>query len=99
TVCYVGIVPVAAVALLAATALFRRRRPAEPWAVFAVVGVAALVTALPVVQQWVAKLPGTFLRSPSRQVYVTTFALALALGAAVDLALRAAAPRRWAAGV
>jgi hypothetical protein len=93
TVCYVGIAPLAAVVLLTVIALLRRRRPREPWPFFAAVGIAALVTALPLLQQWIARLPGTLVRSPSRQLYVTTFALALALGAAVDLAWR----YRWAA--
>ena len=93
TVCYEGIAPLLALALLAARALIRRRGPAGPWLFITVAGIVALATALPVVQNLMAKLPGTLVRSPSRQVYVTTFALAMALGAAVEVALRAGP--RW----
>jgi len=83
TVCYVGLVPLAAAALLAAGAWRRRRMPSAPWPFFAVVGAAALVIALPAVQRVMSLIPGTFLRSPARQVYLTTFALSVGAGAAI----------------
>jgi hypothetical protein len=64
---------------------------AAPWGFFAVAGLLALVTALPAVQPIVDALPGTFVRSPARQLYVTTFCLALALGLATDVFVRRAA--------
>ena len=101
TVCYVGWLPLLAAAALLARAIARRQRPGAPAVFFAAAGVLALVTALPAAQELIQRVPGTLLRSPSRQVYVTTFALALAAGAAVDLLARRAGSlgrRRWAAG-
>jgi hypothetical protein len=101
TVCYVGLAPLLAAVFLLARRIVRGRRglgwlPETPWRFFALFGVLALVTALPAVQDVVKLLPGTILRSPSRQVYVTTFALALAVGVAADVVLRQAlAQPRW----
>jgi hypothetical protein len=93
TVCYVGLAPLLAVLALVGLASVGRRIPRGPWLFLTIAGVLALATALPAVQDVASKLPGTLLRSPSRQVYVTILAVALALGAAVDLLLRAPAKR------
>jgi hypothetical protein len=94
TVCYAGLLPLAAAAALALRAAVARRVPAAPWVFVAVVGAGALLLAL--------GRPGsgddaswTILRSPARQAYLTVFALALAGGAAVDalLSLRGRLPR------
>jgi len=87
TVCYVGWAPLLAVLFL----VFRQWSPSKsstcPWRFFIVVGSLALVTALPFWQRIWDAIPGTILRSPSRQIYLTTFALAMAVGAATDLLL------------
>lgn len=85
TVCYVGWLPLAAAVFLLVRAARRRERPPAPALFFAAAGVLALLTALPVVQEFVERIPGTILRSPARHVYVTTFALALAAGAGVHV--------------
>ena len=84
TVCYVGWTPWLAVLALLIVRFTRREKLSRPWPFFAVVGIVALLLSLPWWQSVVAQIPGTFLRSPARQLYVTTFALAFGLGAAID---------------
>jgi hypothetical protein len=93
TVTYGGWLPLIAAAFLAAVWIARRRRPAGVAVFLAVAGAAALVTALPAFHAPGGAASFTFLRSPSRQTYVTTFALALALGAGLDVLRRAATAR------
>ncbi len=95
TVGYVGLTPLAAVALLVVLGLGRRWSPAPPFRFVVALGAAALAAALPLAAPLLASLPGTLLRSPARQIYLTQFALACSLGVALDLLLRAAVgPRR-----
>lgn len=84
TVCYVGWLPLLALIFLTLRGKWRDR----PWPFFIVLGSLALILALPVTQPIRSLIPGTILRSPSRQIYLTTFALALALGGALDCWLR-----------
>ncbi len=96
TVCYVGWMPLLAMLFLLGRRLMRRRaagdepRAGGPWAFFVVLGVLSLATALPAAHRFTRQLPGTFLRSPARQLYVTTFSLALAAGVGADALRRAA---------
>jgi hypothetical protein len=96
TVTYLGWLPLLAAVFLLVRLLVRRRLPSRVGAVLAVAGAIAMLTALP----WAHRQDGvssfTFLRSPSRQTYVTTFALAVALGLAADVVLRRFAA--WARG-
>jgi len=91
TVCYVGVLPIVALLALAAIASARRRSGARAWPrtwiFFAAAGAVALLSALPPVQSVVAQLPGTVLRSPARQTYVTVFCLSLAFGALIHALL------------
>lgn len=92
TFAYVGIAPwVAALALLALL-VAQRRRPAPRMLFFAALGFGSLLFALPFVQQFFALFPGTYLRSASRLLYLTSFALSLAVGAALHTWLRGARP-------
>jgi hypothetical protein len=75
----------------------RRRVPESPWSFIAVIGIGALVFALPWWHAILAHLPGTILRSPARQIYITGFALSAALAAGVDAALAWARSRSSAA--
>jgi hypothetical protein len=88
TVCYVGWAPLIAAAFLLVRAIRHRRLPAAPWPWITALGILALVLALPVMQNLISHLPGTLLRSPSRQLYLTTFSLALALGVGIDALFR-----------
>jgi hypothetical protein len=90
TVCYVGWLPWVACIFLLVRAIVRRRFPESPWPFIAVIGIGALVFALPWWHAMLAHLPGTILRSPARQIYITGFALSAALAAGVDAALRLA---------
>jgi hypothetical protein len=88
TVTFMGWLPLIAAVFLVVRLIVLRRLPSRAGAALAVAGVVAMATALP----WAHRQDGvsafTFLRSPSRQTYVTTFALAVALGMAADVVLR-----------
>ena len=89
TVVYVGWVPLLAILVLLVRAIVLRRRPATPWLLLAGIGAGALLLALPFARDAVGGSGWTLLRSPSRLLYLTTFALAAGLGAFLDLALGA----------
>jgi hypothetical protein len=98
TSCYVGWAPCIAAVALGAAALIRRR--ASFHAIFiAAVGAAALLLALPSWQNLMSHVPGTFLRSPARLMYVVDFALAMALAGAIDQFLRRSSRRLLMAAV
>ena len=89
TVCYIGILPWIAVLLLL---VFFARRKSNAYegkiAIFvAILGVAGIVLSLPIMQQAAAFIPGTIFRSPARLIYLTEFALAIALGAGIHRVL------------
>ena len=88
TFAYVGILPWLAALGLLIVLLSSRKRPRPRAAYFATMGLASLLFALPVAQQLGSSIPGTILRSPARLLYLTTFALSLAVGAALDAFLR-----------
>lgn len=83
TVIYVGLAPLLALVFLAAIAVFRRKKISRTGLFFILIGLLSLLTALPFAQGFFHLLPGTFLRSPSRQLYLTGFSLSLGLGYAV----------------
>lgn len=85
TIAYAGIFPVLAVLVLAIRQAVRRSRPSPALLFVAGVAVMALVLALPPVRRVTSLIPGTFLRSPARQLYITTFGLAVATGVASAL--------------
>jgi hypothetical protein len=89
TVCYVGWIPILAALAFFGRAIVRRRLPARPWVLLAAVAVGAVVFALPFVQSLTGQLHVTLLRSPSRMLYLTTFALAAALAALIHEILEA----------
>jgi hypothetical protein len=97
TVCYVGWLPLLAAATLTIRAIIQRRVPSRPWLILGGIGIAAMILALPGPRVLFASIPGTILRSPSRQVYLTIFALALAAGIGIDLLLRLSTARAWVA--
>jgi hypothetical protein len=80
TVCYVGWLPLLALIFFTLQGRWRIR----PWPFFILLGSLALILALPVMESLRSLIPGTILRSPARQIYLTTFVLALVLGAALD---------------
>jgi hypothetical protein len=88
TFAYVGILPWLAAGGLLVLALWRRRAPGRRGRFYAALGVLSLLCALPWVEAVGDLVPGTYLRSPARLLYLTTFSLCLAVGAA----LQAAAP-------
>jgi hypothetical protein len=84
TVCYVGWIPVFAALLLFGRSILRRRWPARPWLILSVVAVLTLVLALPFAQAITSQFRVTLLRSPSRMLYLTTFALSAAIAVFVE---------------
>ena len=91
TVGYVGLLPWIAVLVLCFLWVRGSQRPTRRGAFFVVLAPASILLALPWVQDVGSLLPGTWLRSPSRLLYLTTFSLSLALGLALDRFLRG----RW----
>ena len=92
---YIGLAPVAAAAALLIVALVRRRAPSSRSQFVALLGTVALLCSLPFLDPWRHIVPGMFLRSPARLLYLTTFSLAAALGAAVDAALHWKGGGKW----
>ena len=88
TVAYVGLLPLIAILLLLIASVARKRVPAWPWSFLAAVGVGALILALPATSYLRAMTPGTFFRSPSRLLYLSTFAASVALGFGVSAFLK-----------
>ncbi|MBW2401406.1 MAG: hypothetical protein JRG80_19490, partial [Deltaproteobacteria bacterium] len=93
TVGYVGVLPLLAALGLLIALRVRRRRPGRRAVFFATLGAASLLLALPFVKEISSLLPGTFLRSPARLLYLTTFVLSLAAGAALETWLRSGSQR------
>jgi hypothetical protein len=88
TFAYTGILPVLAAAVLVILCAVRRRWPAPRWVFLAVIGVAAILGALPLLDPLRHAIPVTILRSPSRLLYLYTFSVSIALGVGVDAFLR-----------
>jgi len=89
TVCYIGILPWIAVFFL--IVFFARRRQVRDQGKIAMfvglLGISGIVMSLPIMQQAATVIPGTIFRSPARLLYFTQFALAVALGGAIQAAL------------
>src|SRR5262249_4646166 len=101
TFCYAGWAPWLAVVLLACLAWSTRRdrRILRPARFVAALGVVGLLLALPPVRAITMYIPATLLRSPARLVYLSEFALAMALGAAVHVLDRLNLPARAAGAI
>lgn len=97
TTAYVGLIPLIVVAAMLARCIARKRLPQWPWSFLAVVGVGALLLALPLADPLRRMVPGTFLRSPARLLYITTFAASVALGCGINAVLNSGVMRRWVA--
>ncbi len=86
TASYVGILPL--VAIVALTIELRQTKAIARWevamAILTFLGVGAFVCSLPLASPVLHLIPGTLLRSPARLLYLWTFCMAVALGAAVD---------------
>jgi hypothetical protein len=89
TASYIGILPLVVIAALFIACLVRRRLPDWRWRYLSFIGVAALLCSLPLADPLLHLLPGTFLRSPARLLYLSTFCAAVALGSGVDMLRRA----------
>ncbi|HVW11515.1 MAG TPA: YfhO family protein [Bryobacteraceae bacterium] len=85
TASYIGLLPLIAIAGLAIRAVIHRRLPDWRWRFLAILGAAAFLGALPLATPILHLLPGTFLRSPARLLYISTFCAAAAVGAVVDV--------------
>jgi hypothetical protein len=90
TGCYVGWLPIMAAAFLLLRALVHWKRPDSRLLFHAILGLLALALACGATNILLPNSGGTYLRSPARLIYVTTFALALGLGVAVDVLTKAA---------
>jgi hypothetical protein len=99
TASYIGLAPMVAAAALLALCLVRKRRPEARFLFLALLGTAAFLGALPLADFLRHISSAVILRSPARLFYLTTFSLAVALGAGTDavLARRAHAKLAYAA--
>jgi len=88
TASYIGILPLVAIAGLLIVCFMQKRMPEWRWRFLVWLGVGALVCSLPLATPLLHLLPGTFLRSPARLLYFSTFGAAVALGAGVDAVRR-----------
>jgi hypothetical protein len=95
TVSYVGVLPWAALLLLAASAYRGNWTgiPKRAGAFVVLSGLIGIVLSLPFVDYFTSLLPGTIFRSPARIIYISEFALAVALGVGVHAALAAGESR------
>jgi hypothetical protein len=84
TASYIGILPLLAIAGLLILCVVKKRKPEWRFRFLIWLGVGALVCSLPLATPLLHLLPGTFLRSPARMLYMSTFGAAVALGAGVD---------------
>ena len=80
TCSYVGLLPLAVLAVLLVRAVAARRLPRMPWAFVTLLGGGALLFSLRFAEPLRALVPGTLFRSPARLLYLATFAAAVALG-------------------
>jgi hypothetical protein len=96
TTAYIGWLPWIAVAGLALLVAIKRTRTGRFAVFIAIASALAFVLSLPFWQAITSHLPGTILRSPARLMYIVSFGLALATGAALDQLLR---PRAWIIGL
>jgi len=89
TVCYIGLVPWISVAFLLVYATCSKLEgfSARIGLFIAGIGVGGVVLSLPFIHQVTASIPGTIFRSPARIIYLTEFALAVALGAGIHCAM------------
>jgi hypothetical protein len=95
TVCYTGLLPWIAILLFFRFATRAKLdKLAMEVALFVMaLGVAGIALSLPIVHQVTSLIPGTIFRSPARLIYLTEFALAIALGAGVHWAIATMRPR------
>jgi len=95
TVSYSGLLPWIALALLCwLVTRSKLRKPEEKIAIFVVVlAITGILLSLPFIHSAMSLIPATIFRSPARLVYLTEFALAVALGMGVHTAFMAARHR------
>ena len=92
TTSYMGLVPVAVIVWLLVRMILRKRLPVWPLSFLTALGAGALLCALPAGKFLHVIIPAAVLRSPARLLYLSTFAVSLALGFGVDVFLKAALP-------
>jgi hypothetical protein len=87
TASYIGLAPIIAAAALLTLCLVGKRMPESRFLFLALLGTAAFLGALPLVDFMRHISSAVIFRSPSRLFYLTTFSLAVALGAGIDALL------------
>lgn len=97
TFVYLGWLPWLALCGLALLQLRRRQWPERQGLFWVAAGSTAFAMSLPFWQALMHQIPGTFLRSPARLMYLVTFCLAMAAGAGLDRLARllSGRARRW----
>jgi hypothetical protein len=88
TVCYIGIVPLLALLALSAYVFFKKIKLGRKSQFFAFIGFISLITALPFMKTFYEILPLTLFRSPSRQIYLTSFCIALGFGYSINFVMK-----------
>jgi hypothetical protein len=90
TVSYIGLLPWISIAFLIGYAIYNKpeRIAARIGLFITSVGLAGILLSLPFIHQVTALIPGTIFRSPARIIYLTEFALAIALAAGIHSAMK-----------
>lgn len=84
TICYMGIIPLIGILFMTLFFVFNKRMPGKKSLFFISVLIVSLITAFPFAKIFYDKIPLTFFRSPSRQIYIVSFCIALGFGFSVN---------------
>lgn len=85
TASYIGLLPLFALLFLLVRALAGKRGPSRPFLFLTLMGTLAFVLSLPAAEPLHHFVHGTLFRSPARLLYLCTFCVAVALGAAIAI--------------
>ena len=85
---YVGILPLASLMAVGIYFLVRRRSPGPTWRFFIIVGLFAILCALPLFEPLRRFIPATIFRSPARTLYIYTFSVSILFGRVISGIIR-----------
>ncbi len=84
TICYCGVMPLIMILLVALFYFFKKRMPGKKSLFFGLISIISIITAFPFTKIFYDKIPLTLFRSPSRQIYIVSFCIALGFGFSIN---------------